>query len=239
MKRRRSILLVTLFAFLFCVMVVSCGENDQPSDLSTPVSDYDTYIDAAEVDRKSDDEIEDIPILEVVDLGCHVVDIPVRETALLGSNSVTHVYNDFIMTLNTDKETYSTSDIIRIWGTLEYVGDNESIEIWHGCPFMLFDIAGGDEFCFGENLYGASTDILVSSILERGRVYHFEYRKEGGWSGDDPKAEFWENFFNEEDLVLPVGEYTITLHGAFSLSGDDVMGTKSGLRVELRFVVVE
>jgi len=82
----------------------------------------------------------------LVDLGCCVKNTMVRETALLGSNTITHNNNGFIMTLNSDKKVYKTTDIINIWGTLEYIGDNDFIEIWHGCPFMLFSISDGNKF---------------------------------------------------------------------------------------------
>jgi len=173
---------------------------------------------------------------ERVDLGCCVANIPVLETALLGENTVTHTNNDFIMTLNSDKHIYSTRDIIMIWGTLEYVGDNETVEIWHGCPFMGFSIAGGDAFDFGSVMRDVMLFVLVSSVLERGRVYHFDYIKSGGWSADDPNAEYWESFFSKKDLLLPVGEYTITLNGNFGLS-ERVSDSESGLSAELKFVV--
>ena len=38
---------------------------------------------------------------ERVNLGCCVTEIAVRETARLGTNSITHTHKDFIMTLNT------------------------------------------------------------------------------------------------------------------------------------------
>ena len=168
---------------------------------------------------------------ETVDLGCCATNIPVRETALLGANSVTHAYNDFVMTINADSHTYSTADIINIWGTLEYVGDNDTIQIDHGCPFMYFTISGGDEIEFDLDVIVVA--VLISSVLEQGRVYHFEFQKNGAWDADDPNAAFWESFFDEEDLILPAGEYTIALHGGFSVPG----GSDSGLRAELTITV--
>ena len=191
-----------------------------------------------EIEPQPQGEADVLSSLETVDLGCCVTDIGISETVVLGANSVIYVYNDFIMTLNSDRHIYSTADVIRIWGTLEYVGDYDSIEIWHGCPFMIFSISGGDEFDFGMALGGAVIDILASSVLERGIVYHFAYQKSGGWSADDPHAEFWEAFFSEPDLLLPAGEYTIVLSGGFSLS-ERVLGSESGLRAELNIRVTQ
>ena len=169
---------------------------------------------------------------DIVDLGCCVKNIAVRETPVIGANSVTHVSNDFIMTLNSDKKVYKTTDIINIWGTLEYIGDNDTIEIWHGCPFMLFSVSDGNKYDLG----GMTIDILTTSVLQKNRVYHFEYQKSGGYSADAPDAEYWRNFFSEPDLLLPVGEYTVTLHGGFSLS-ERVIDSRSGLLCELKITV--
>jgi hypothetical protein len=163
-----------------------------------------------------------------VDLGCCMTKIAVRDEALLGANSVSHNNDNFIMTLNSNRRAYSTTDIIRIWGTLEYVGESDTIEIWSGCPFMQFSIAGGDELDFGSVLIGGQFDVFVTSVLEKGRVYHFDYQKSGGWSGDDPNSAYWENFFSEKDLMLPVGVYTVTMVGIFSYN-DRVFGCESGL----------
>jgi len=176
--------------------------------------------------------------VERVDLGCCVLDIAVSETALLGANTVSHTNNDFVITLNSDKQVYRTTDTIRIWGTLEYIGDKDTIEISSGCPFMIFSIAGGNERDFGDVMNGASVDVMFGSILERGRVYHFEYQKSGGWSASDPDAEYWEEFFSEEDLKLPEGEYTITLFGRFGLS-EMTPESERGLKTELNIVVTQ
>ena len=174
---------------------------------------------------------------ERVDLGCCVKDVLVRDAALTGENSVSVSANDFKVTLNSDKNTYSTTDIINIWGTLEYIGDNESITIWSGCPFMHFSIAGGfDEYDFDSVLSAFQADVLVSSTLEKGKVYHFDYVKSGGWDGNSPEAAFWTTFFNEENLILPKGEYTISLSGAFGLT-ENVVDSDVGLKTELIIVV--
>ena len=170
-------------------------------------------------------------LIETIDLGCCVKEIEVRAQALLGANNVTHEYNDFIMTLSSDKQVYSPTDVIKIWATLEYVGDNDTIEIWYGCPFMNFSVVGGIY-----ELYGMTIDILTSSILKKNHVYHFDYQKSGSWGADEPDAKFWENFFSIKDLSLPAGEYAITLHGGFSIS-ESVLGSESGLKCGLIITV--
>ncbi|MCL2198204.1 MAG: hypothetical protein FWB80_04695 [Defluviitaleaceae bacterium] len=208
---KKAFLIVTIFCLLLVFFVGCEYEHEQNEPRTT--------------------ENTDMEIINMVDLGCCVKNIVVRETALIGANSVTYTGNYFIITLNSDKKVYSPTDIISIWGTLEYIGENDSIEIWHGCPFIHFLVEGGI-FNFG----GGQRDILASSVLQRNRVYHFDFHKSGGWSADAPDAEFWENFFREENLILPAGEYTITIKGAFGLT-ERVPDNPSGLMAKLTIIV--
>jgi len=170
-------------------------------------------------------QLAEVSGTDIVDLGCCVTEIAVRETALLGLYSETFSSSDFIMTLNTDSITYSTTDAVKIWGTLEYVGDNDTVKIWHGCPFMLFSITDGNHF----NVDAMQVFILTTSRLESNKVYHFDFQKSGAYDADAPDAEFWEKFYSESDLYLPEGEYTITLNGEFSLS-ENALEDKVGLK---------
>lgn len=138
----------------------------------------------------------------------------------------------FEMNLFSDKVVYKTVDVIHIWATLEYVGDNDVVTIWHDVPCMVFVLTDGEDF----NLWPLSLDIVTSSVLEKGEVYRFDYYKSGAWGSDDPDADFWESFFKEKDLVLPVGEYTITVKGNFYLN--DKLEGDSGLLCELKIKVV-
>jgi hypothetical protein len=64
------------------------------------------------------------------------------------------------MNLFTDKAVYKTTDAIHIWATLEYTGKGDTIQIWHGIPYMDFFITDGKEF----NLSSLSFSVLTSSF---------------------------------------------------------------------------
>ena len=149
-----------------------------------------------------------------------------------GENSISHSANDFQMNLFSDKEVYKTTDVIQIWATLEYTGNDDAIMIWSSDPYMIFSITDGKGFDTG----GVAVDVLLSTVLTKGETYRFDYQKSGGWSADDPDAAFWENFYQEKDLRLPAGEYTITLNGAFSLT-ETILDSRSGLVCELKIRV--
>ncbi|HEY9061384.1 MAG TPA: hypothetical protein VIO64_12900 [Pseudobacteroides sp.] len=68
------------------------------------------------------------------------------------------------------------------------------------------------------------------------KLYSYDYVKSGGYSADDPKADFWKAFYNEKDLYLPEGDYTITVGGAFSLTDK---GGNSNLTKKINITVVK
>jgi hypothetical protein len=120
------------------------------------------------------------------------------------------------MSFSSDKKTYRTSDKIKAWATFKYVGNKDSIKIWHASTYMVFTITDGKKF----NVDGAVNMISKSTTLNKGELYHFDYQKSGGFDANGPDADFWEQFYKEKDLLLPAGEYTITANANFSLSAD-------------------
>jgi len=143
--------------------------------------------------------------------------------------------DDFILRLFVDNNTYQTGEVITVWAELEYIGENESITIYHSEPYLVFQIVGDNGF----EMLPYRVDVLESSILVRDETYHFDFQKSGEWSLDDEDAEFWENFFDEPNLILPPGEYTITVVAAFSLSSEDVIGSQLVLLTEISVTVQE
>jgi len=148
--------------------------------------------------------------------------------------SSSHTANDFMLNLFADQRVYRTTDAIQIWATLEYIGEYDEITIWHSVPSIIFTITDGNTFDMG----GSVVDVLEETVLQKGEVYRFEFQKGGGWSADDPDADFWQSFFAEADLRLPAGEYTIAVIGGFSLT-ERMIDSPSGLRAELSIRVVE
>lgn len=140
----------------------------------------------------------------------------------------------FELKLYSDNQTYKTTDKIKIWATLKYIGSNNQIKIWHSNPYISFSITDGKEFNTGNTF----DDILTSTILEKDKLYKFDYVKSGGYSEEDAKADFWKKFYAEKDLYLPEGEYTVTVGGAFSYT-EDTQKSKSNLSKELKIKVIK
>lgn len=140
--------------------------------------------------------------------------------------------HDFCLKLYADSRIYRTDEAIQIWATLEYVGDEESVTIWHGDPYIVFSITDGADF----HVSGFVHDILTSTVLEKGEQYQFDYVKSGGYDTLASDADFWEKFYQENDLKLPAGTYTISASGAFYLS-EDLSSAEQGPSCALQITV--
>lgn len=153
--------------------------------------------------------------------------------SITANNTTIQDYNKlFELNLYSDKQTYKTDEKIIIWATLKYIGSSEKIKIWHSNPYISFTITDGEKF----NTGGISDDILTSTILVKDKLYRFDYIKSGGFSADEPNADYWKKFYQEKDLHLPEGEYTVKVGGAFSLNENPQM-SKSNLIKELKIKI--
>jgi hypothetical protein len=149
-----------------------------------------------------------------------------------GASRASSTGDGFEVKLFSDKEVYKSTDAIQIWATLEYIGDEDAITIWHGYPYMSFSLTDGKDF----NVEGITLLVSVSTEIEKGTVYRSYYQKSGGWDADGPDASFWEDFYKEKDLILPAGDYTVTVRSDFSLT-ERPFDSESGLSCELKIKV--
>jgi hypothetical protein len=145
------------------------------------------------------------------------------------------VFEDYELTVYTDKAVYKTTDIIDVWATFEYIGDEEEIEIFHGDPYLTFTVFDGETY-WGS---GFIVDVLMSTTLKKNTTYHFEHVKSGSWSADEPDAAYWQDFYSQPDLRLPAGEYTVTAHVDFSTSDENFLANRIQFKAELQITVVE
>lgn len=138
----------------------------------------------------------------------------------------------FRLTLHIEKLSFRSDEKIELSSTLEYIGPNTSITIWHGLPYIDYYISDGKEF----NVMGMTATILTHTTLDKGKVYTFQYIKSGGYSEDDPHADFWKKFYDEKDLYLPPGKYTLGVATHFSLTAD-TEGSRYSNNVEIEITV--
>jgi hypothetical protein len=195
------------------------SEYDIIKDDTNGNSEYDITKD----DTNGDSEYDIIDSFHFI-----IREFTIREKAKPGANSVSHTSNGFVMTLNIDKEIYSTTDIVSIWATLEYVGDSDfpsdldSVTILLNERFLLIHLLGIDPLDRRHPF-----DFAMLRTIEKGEVYHIDYKAPG--------------YRGTLDLVLPAGEHWVSLRGGFDIvdeAGEFLSGNGLG-RLELTFEVVE
>jgi hypothetical protein len=113
---------------------------------------------------------------------------------------------NFELKLYVGKYGYREEEAIDCYATLEYIGEEDSITIYHGQPLVGFGLKDERYFDGGYTVL----DELITTTLKKGEVVRFDYEKSGGWSADDPNAKFYEDFYTEEALKLPSGEYELS-----------------------------
>jgi hypothetical protein len=130
-------------------------------------------------------------------------------------NSPKLVHRDelFELKLNIEKTTFLAEEPIPYSASLTYIGDGDSFTVWGSHTIVGFRITNGLDF----DMEGASTLELAATKLLKNKTVVYPFVKSGGYSNDDPKADFWREFYSEKELTLPPGKYLIEAVCVFSL----------------------
>jgi hypothetical protein len=128
----------------------------------------------------------------------------------------------FELKLYVDKDIYKEDEIINCYSTLEYIGKEEDITVYSSDPLVGFSLKDDKYFDGGY----AVNDELITTTFKKGETVRYDYMKSGGWTADDPNADFYQEFFSERNLILPSGLYEISATINCSLDIDDILGSK-------------
>jgi uncharacterized protein YkuJ len=128
----------------------------------------------------------------------------------------------FELRMYVDKDTYTHDEVINCYATLEYIGDKDSIMVYSADPLVGFALKD-DKYFDGEY---ATQDQLITTTIKKGEIVRFDYAKSGGWTGEDPNADFYQKFYSEKELILPAGKYEISATIACSLDVNDMLGSE-------------
>jgi hypothetical protein len=83
----------------------------------------------------------------------------------------------------------------------------------------------------------AQTADCGSSVFARGAPAMIPFRKSGGWSADDPNAEFYRTFFADPVLRLPAGTWRATVSASGYLAPCDMAAPSMSIILEADIVV--
>jgi len=150
-------------------------------------------------------------------------------------NGASALNNDgtFEISIYTDKKEYKAEQEIICRAVVEYVGEGEGTVIYSGDPLVGFALKDDKYF---DGTY-CSNLVLMETEFNKAEPVTVEFSKSGGWSGEDPNAEFYKEFYSEKELILPPGEYEIsaTIDGFFDK--DDYQSSEYELKVSVRIIV--
>lgn len=141
----------------------------------------------------------------------------------------------FELKMYLDKGTYRSDEVISCYATLEYVGEEDSITIYHSDPLIGFALKDNRYFDGGY----FTNDVLLTTTLNKGEIMRVDFIKSGGWASDNPNADFYEKFYAEQDLILPVGRYKIAASVTCSFDGNDIIGSKYNKSVSEHIKVIK
>lgn len=112
----------------------------------------------------------------------------------------------FSLSIQADRSRYAADEPIEIATTLRFLGDARTTVTSSGGGLISFDI---EQLDGPVDVEAARTADCVQYEYRPGDTESVEYQKSGGYSADDPMADFWRRFFADPALRLPAGEYRI------------------------------
>lgn len=137
---------------------------------------------------------------------------------------------DFVYRLVTEKPEYDDGSKVKIYAELEYVGDQDQVEITHAAsPFFFPMIERTREFEIG---YGMN-EPLLSTVLKKGEPLREEYNGSGGFSDQD-SSEYKEFIQKIMDGDFPKGFYAVNGYANFNYNEQ-----KYNIGTEIQFKVIE
>ncbi|MFC5650675.1 hypothetical protein ACFPYJ_16395 [Paenibacillus solisilvae] len=122
---------------------------------------------------------------------------------MLNKQSAEAVQGDFIYRLVTEKAEYRETEAVKIYGELEYMGDKESVTIFHAASPFYFPIT--EKTRDYEIAYNMNTP-LISTVLKKGVPLREQYKGGGGYDEHDDKN--YIAFIQDlRDMRFPGGYY--------------------------------
>lgn len=118
---------------------------------------------------------------------------------------------DFIYRLVSEKEQYSDSNAVKVYGELEYIGEQEEITIYHAASPFYFPM---EEKVRGIEIPYPMPEPLGSTTLTKGKPFQVEYTGSGAYSEEDEKeyVKFMKDFIENG---FPTGYYLVDGYADF------------------------
>ncbi|CAN5631786.1 hypothetical protein BH23CHL7_BH23CHL7_15090 [soil metagenome] len=130
---------------------------------------------------------------------------------------------DFTLTISADKARYTSGEPIGVMARLAYDGDGDKVTLSGSGMILAFSARQLD----GElAMAGVRTADCAHHELRRDEPIERPFTKSGGWSRDDPNADFYDQWFRDPVFSLPAGRWEVMVTAEFVVgegcAGEDV-----------------
>ncbi len=142
-------------------------------------------------------------------------------------------FNDFRLQLHSEKKIYDQDDLIRVWSSISYMGE-DPIHITHGYPLLIYTMTDAS----GLKVGGYSTAQKMSKHVEKGNevvsslpfhsIREYNYLR----SGRHDYQTFLETT-TTNPAKLPKGTYTISIAVDFGVSGEKRVKGSTEVTIEV------
>jgi hypothetical protein len=151
-------------------------------------------------------------LLVVIPVACGIA--PTRQPGMDGSTKDA----EFELRIHADKPLYRTGEPIAVDAELVFTGLAPDTSVAGLFPRI---VAFGVKQLDGHLATSPVSDLMCTAVhgISRLAPLHAPFRKSGGFTGDDPDAAFWRQYFADSDLHLPPGTWQISAFANFS-TGD-------------------
>lgn len=145
---------------------------------------------------------------------------------------------DYIFRLVSEKEQYTNTEEVNLYGEIIYTGEKDEVEINHSSSAILFNIFEEvRQYEIGDGVH----DIGLTTTLKRNEPHREHYGKSAGYDADSDKAyvQFVEDFIEQDGF--PTGYYTVNGFTDFAVfeDGDDESAIHYNIKATIDFKVSE
>ncbi|WP_238942785.1 hypothetical protein [Planococcus beigongshangi] len=142
---------------------------------------------------------------------------------------------DFIYRLVSEKEEYASGGPVEVYAELEYIGDEESIDIFHAGSAFYFPM---EEETRDYEIHYPMIEPLLMTTLTKGEPLREKYSGSGGYSDLDDAAyiDFSKQVMENQ---FPQGYYTVNGYADFFTESPSGEKTDYQIHAEIDFKVID
>jgi hypothetical protein len=144
-------------------------------------------------------------------------------------------HGDFVLTISAAKPDYVAGEPIDVEASFGYDGPEDSVELSTSHPITSFSVREVDGAL---KMVGDIPGACMLFELDRHQPLRRPFTKMGGWSRDDPNADFYDQWWRDPVFRVPAGVWEIVVHSEFHL-GPGCAGERVTMEASIRLTIDE